>query len=335
MIFRKHFFFGGEQFKVTGPGRWRDAELRLLSIALNNHQLVMGVEYQNSTPIALSCVSVRISVHAQDEWRIADTLSATAGLRYDYNNRTDNRLSPRGALIWQAMPKTTFKALYGYTHRSPNSYGRDFSSVAASGFVSSALYGKTADTTELVADYQPMINMNVRASTYYWDLQHILSVAPYPDGTNSLIHLHAPHRIITKGAELSVDKTWDWGARARGSFGIQDADQHHSHLPSSPYHLGELNFFIPISRMRNLCVDHKLQYYCKHKTVDASNTTGDYFLSNFNLMTDIRWIKGLEASLRIYNLFDENYQHPTTAPNWQNIFLQPDRTERLRMDYRF
>lgn len=54
-----------------------------------------------------------------------------------------------------------------------------FSSVAVSGVVSSALYGKTADMAELVADYQPMINMNVRASTYYWDLQHILSVVPY------------------------------------------------------------------------------------------------------------------------------------------------------------
>lgn len=116
-----------------------------------------------------------------------------------------------------------------------------------------------------------------------------------------------------------MDKTWDWGARARGSFGIQDTDQHHSH-PNSPCHLGELNFSIPIPRMKNLCVDHKLQYYSKHKTVDASNT-GSYFLSNPNLMTDVRWIKGLEASLRIYNLFDENYQHPTMSSNWQNIFL--------------
>ncbi|PXW90855.1 hypothetical protein C8R34_102173 [Nitrosomonas sp. Nm84] len=231
------------------------------------------------------------------------------------------------------MPKTTFKALYGCAHRSPNSYGCDFSSVASSGVVSSALY-VNADTAGLVADYQPMINTNVHAPTYYWDLQHILSVVPYPGGINSLIHQHALHRIIAKGAELSVDKTWDWGTRVRGSFDIQDTDQHHSHLPNSPYHLGELNFSIPIPRMKNLCVDYKLQYYSKHKTVDAPNI-GSYFLSNLNLMTDVRWIKGLEASLRICNLLDENYQHPTTAPNWQNIFLQPDRTERLRMGYRF
>ncbi|PXW90856.1 hypothetical protein C8R34_102174 [Nitrosomonas sp. Nm84] len=38
------FLLGGEKFKVTGPGSWRGTELRLLSIALNNHQLVMGVE---------------------------------------------------------------------------------------------------------------------------------------------------------------------------------------------------------------------------------------------------------------------------------------------------
>ena len=28
---------------------------------------------------------IRVGVYAQDEWRITDTLSATVGLRYDYN----------------------------------------------------------------------------------------------------------------------------------------------------------------------------------------------------------------------------------------------------------
>ncbi|WP_297324462.1 TonB-dependent receptor [Nitrosomonas sp.] len=345
--FSQSFFLGGEKFRVTGPSSWHGAELRLLSTAITNHQLMMGVEYQNSTSIkqtfqnsatdenliVTNSAVVRIGVYAQDGWRITDTLSATVGLRYDYNNWIGNRLSPRGALVWQATPKTTFKVLYGRAHRSPNSYERDFSSVAVTGAVNSGLNGETVDTTELVADYQPITNMIVRASAYYWNMHGIIT-EQFDLATNNFVYQPTPHRIIAKGTELSVDKTWDWGARTRASFGIQDADQHHSHLPNSPYHLGKLNLSVPIPLMKNLRAGYELQYYGKRKTVDGPNTDS-YFLSNLNLVTDVRWVKGLEASLSIYNLFDENYQHPTTASNWQNIFLQPDGTLRFRMDYRF
>lgn len=82
---------------------------------------MIGVEYQNNTRIdqtfvnfansaenvAIGSSVVRVGVFAQDEWRIFPTLSATLGLRYDYITWIGNRLSPRGALIWQATPQTT------------------------------------------------------------------------------------------------------------------------------------------------------------------------------------------------------------------------------------
>jgi len=76
-----------------------------------------------------------------------------------------------------------------------------------------------------------------------------------------------------------------------------------------------------------------LQYYGKRKTLDGTHTD-NYFLSNLNVVTDVRWVKGLEASLSFYNLFNEHYQQPTDV-NWQSSLLQPGRTIRLRMDYRF
>ena len=60
----------------------------------------------------------RIGVYAQDELRIADTLTATLGLRVDHDNVTGTQASPRAALIWQAAPASTLKALYGRAHRA-------------------------------------------------------------------------------------------------------------------------------------------------------------------------------------------------------------------------
>ncbi|MDP3665028.1 MAG: TonB-dependent receptor [Nitrosomonas sp.] len=341
--------YGGEKTLSTGPSDWHGAELRLLSIALSNHKLMAGVEYQNNTSIkqsfqnfdhpedniAIKSSVVRVGVYAQDEWRITDTLSATVGLRYDYSawiGNLGNRLSPRGALIWQATPKTTFKALYGRAHRSPNAYERDYND-GVSQVANPGLRSEMVDTAELVADYLPLPNMNLRATVYAWDMHNIIALGIDPVSGLSQ-YQQTSQKVLARGTELSLDKTWDWGARLRSSFGIQNAEQQDSHLTNSPYHLGKLNISIPIPLITGLRAGYELQYYGKRKTLDGTHTD-NYVLSNLNLVTNVPQVKGLEASLSFYNLFNENYRHPAADTNWQNFFWQPGRTVRLRMDYRF
>ncbi|UJP05891.1 MAG: TonB-dependent receptor [Nitrosomonas sp.] len=333
---------------ATGPSSWHGAELRLLSTAINNHSLMLGIEYQNNTSIRQTFENitppevlvvtnspvVRVGVYGQDEWRITDTLTATVGLRYDYNGWIGSRLSPRAGLVWQASDKTVLKALYGRAHRAPNSYERDFSTITTLGAPNSGLRGETIDTAEIVADHQPQPNMNVRASAYFIDMFNVIALDINPIDPFLSIYGQAPHRMISKGVELSLDKTWDWGGRFRSSFGFQDAEQHGAHLKNSPYHLGKINFIIPIPLMKNLHAGYELQYYGARETKDGAQTDS-YVLSNLNLVTDVRWMKSLEASLSVYNMFNENYQHPAGGSNWQDIFWQPGRTVRFRLDYRF
>jgi len=341
--------YGGEKTLSTGPSDWHGAELRLLSTALSNHKLMAGVEYQNNTSIkqsfqnfdhpedniAIKSSVVRVGVYAQDEWRITDTLSATVGLRYDYSawiGNLGNRLSPRGALIWQATPKTTFKALYGRAHRSPNAYERDYTD-GISQVANPGLRSEMVDTAELVADYLPLPNMNLRATVYAWDMHNIIALGIDPVSGLSQ-YQQTSQKVLARGTELSLDKTWDWGARLRSSFGIQNAEQQDSHLTNSPYHLGKLNISIPIPLITGLRAGYELQYYGKRKALDGTHTD-NYVLSNLNLVTNVPQVKGLEASLSVFNLFNENYRHPAADTNWQNFLWQPGRTVRLRMDYRF
>ncbi len=338
--------YSGEKNLFTGPSDWHGAELRFLSTALTDHKLMLGVEYQNNTrikqtfqnfanpidDIALRDSVVRVGVYVQDEWRITETLSATVGLRYDHNDWIGSRLSPRGALIWQATPKTTFKALYGRAHRSPNSYERNYND-GVSQVANPGLHSEAVDTAELVADYQPLPNMNLRATVYAWDMYNLITLGTDPVSGFSQYQQQSG-KVRARGGELSLDKTWDWGARFRGSFGVQNAEQQHAQLPNAPYYLGKLNFSIPIPLITGLRAGYELQYYGKRKTLDGTST-GSYVLSNLNLVTDVQWVKGLEASLSFYNLFNEHYQHPAADTNWQNSLMQPGRTVRLRLDYRF
>ncbi|MDE2388013.1 MAG: TonB-dependent receptor [Betaproteobacteria bacterium] len=339
-------FYSGEKTVSTGPSDWHGVELRLLSTAFAGHKLMAGFEYQNNTNITqtfqnfdnpnenlrIKSSVVRLGVYLQDEWRITDTLSATVGLRYDHNHWIGSRLSPRGALIWQATPKATFKALYGRAHRSPNSYERDYGD-GISQAANPGLRSEFIDTAELVADYLAQPTLNLRANVYAWNMHNLIDLGIDPLSGLSQYQQNSG-KVLARGAELSLDKTWDWGGRVRGSFGLQNTEQQNSHLPNSPYYLGKLNFSLPIPLITGLRAGYELQYYSKRKTLDGSNT-GDSVISNLNLVTNIPQVKGLEASLSIYNLFDEHYLQPAADTNWQNTFLQPGRTVRFRLDYRF
>lgn len=338
--------YEGQKTLSTGPSFWHGAELRFVSSAIASHKLMAGVEYQNNTHIKqtfeylenpadnliVRSSVVRTGVYLQDEWRITDTLSSTLGVRYDYNNWIGNRLSPRGALIWQATPKTSFKAIYGRAHRSPNSYERDYGD-GVSQIANPGLRGETIDAAELVADYFPEPNLNLRASIYAWDVYNIIALGfnPFLEASQ---YQQTHDKVKARGIELYFDKTWDWGARLRSSFGIQDASQKGSHIPNSPQLLGKLNVLVPIPLMTGLKAGYELQYFGERKTLNGPNTDS-YFLSNLNLMSDIRWVRGLEASLAIYNLFNEHYFHPVSDSSWHNSLMQPGRTVRFRLEYRF
>lgn len=338
--------YEGQKTLSTGPSFWHGAELRFVSSAIANHKLMAGVEYQNNTHIKqtfeylenpadnLSVRSsvVRTGIYLQDEWRITNTISSTLGVRYDYNNWIGNRLSPRGALIWQATPTAAFKAIYGRAHRSPNSYERDYGD-GVSQISNPGLRGETIDAAELVADYFPEPNLNLRASLYAWDVYNIIAL-----GFNPLLeasqYQQTHDKVRARGIELYFDKTWNWGARLRSSFGIQDASQKGSHIANSPQLLGKINVLLPIPLMNGLKAGYELQYFGERKTLNGPNTDS-YFLSNLNLMSDIKWVKGLEASLAVYNLFNEHYLHPVPDSSWHNSLMQPGRTIRLRLEYRF
>lgn len=338
--------YDGEKTLATGPSDWHGAEIRLVSTAISNHKLMLGVEYQNNTRIQqtnqifthpedsvniLSSV-LRTGVYFQDEWQIADTLIATAGLRYDYNGWIGSRLSPRGALIWQATSKTTVKALYGRAHRAPNSYERDLDD-GISQMANPDLSSEAIDTVELISDYRVTESMNLRASLYHWNMRNLIFFGENPTPNERPLFQQKDAKVIANGIEFSADKTWGWGGRLRTSFAFQNNEFENSKLVNSPQYLGKLNFTAPLP-FSGLRLGYELQYNSKRKTPGGSQLDG-YVLSNLNLMTDVRGIKGLQASLALYNLFDEHYLHPASDNNWQNSIIQDGRSIRFRLDYRF
>ncbi|MDG4475628.1 TonB-dependent receptor plug domain-containing protein [Thiovibrio frasassiensis] len=329
---------------ATAAGDWLGAELRLLYKGLNNHKLMLGMEGQNNSRIdqtnddlttpgmetQINGSGTRFGIYTQDEWRLSDTWSTTLGVRVDRNNNTDTLFSPRAALIWQALPETTLKAMYGRAHRAPNAYERDYDDGVAQ-VANPTLENETIDTLELNIEQRLTRDFSVRTSIYQWSMLDIVTLGIDP--LSGLPQYQSGDKLTARGVELSADKTWESGGRVRGSVAYQDIAYANNEEPlNSPQWLGKLNLSQPLP-WPGLRLGYELRYDAKRQTIDGSYLKG-YWLSNLTV-TASKWLPRMEISLGIHNLFDQYYEHPTSDINWQNALAQDGRSVWAKMDYRF
>ena len=343
--FRAKFSFVrlGGPVTVLSPSDWRGAEVRLLSTGLKDHKLMLGLEIQDNVrydqslllsanpaaSIVIPGSGYRAGLYVQDEWRIVDSLTATMGLRLDRNNVTGNKHSPRAALIWQAAPATTLKALFGRAHRAPNAFERDYDTFAQAG--NPELKGESIDTLEFVADHRVGSNLTLRGALYQWSIRDLVTLGIEP--ASGKLQYQSGDKVKARGVELSADKTWARGVRLRGSVSVQDVSQvSDGGLLNSPKWLGKLNLSAPLP-VAGLRAGYELRYDSKRLSLDGSELDG-YALSNLYLSSDAL-ANGLELSLGIYNLFDTRYEYPGSHNHWQNALEQDGRSVRVKLVYKF
>jgi outer membrane receptor protein involved in Fe transport len=329
--------FGGTLYTYPSTPDLIGVEARLVSTALGAHILMLGVEAQDNYNTDQSQIvpakpaldvyvpgsGYRVGVYGQDEWHLLNPLAATLGLRVDSNEKTGTALSPRLALIWDATSETTAKALYGVAHRAPNS----FEDLA--GFEPDApslrLNDETIDTLELDVDHRLGRDLTLRASVYQWTLHDLILEN---DVTQQYQNTQPVH---THGVELSMDKTWDSGARLRDSVSIQHANYRSGgEVANSPEILGKLNFSSPLP-VDGVRLGYELSYDSSRLTLNGT-PLGGYALSNLFLSTE-SLARGLEISVGVGNLFDKRYAQPASANHWQDSLEQDGRSVRADLHY--
>ena len=262
--------------------------------------------------------SDRVGLYGQDEWRVTNALAATLGLRADRNDTTGTALSPRVALIWQATSQTTAKALYGVAHRAPNAF-EDLSGYVP-GAHSLGLSGETINTLEFDVDQRVSRTLALRAAIYKWTLRDLIV-------ERDILYGYQNDRPVdARGIELSMDKTWDFGARLRDSVSLHHASYGSgADVANSPEVLAKLNFSSPLP-IHGVRLGYELRYDSSRLTLNGARL-GGYTLSNVFLSSE-SLAKGLEVSLGVGNLFDKHYAQPASANHWQTSLQQDGRSVR-------
>ena len=338
------FRYAGVPNLAKGESDWHGGELRLLHTGIAGHKLMFGAEWQRNSRIMQSnddptTVGIdtsirgdgrRHGIYFQDEWQFADAWTSIVGLRADRSDVGGSQISPRLGLIWQAAPATTLKMLYGRAHRAPNAYERDYDD-AVSQIANPGLDNEIVDTYELIADHRLGNGTSLRASLYRWRLDDIISLTT--DAASGLTQYRSGQRIDARGIELSAARHWLSGVRLRGSVSFQDVTQPAGRkLENSPRWLGRFNLIYPLP-WHGLRLGYEYRFEGRRRTLDGAILDA-YSLSHLNLSAE-GWIRGMDLSLAVRNLFDRRYRHPGADSNWQDSFTQDGRAVLLKMDYRF
>jgi outer membrane receptor for ferrienterochelin and colicins len=320
-------------------GEWWGAELQLNKRLWERHVITLGAEYRDDfrqeqqisgqNPITRTRQSY--GIYAQGDFALLTNLHLDGGVRYDQYSDFDPAIDPRVALIYNPFEKSTFKFIYGAAFRAPN-----FSELSDPRF--QAIKPEEITAYELV--YEQQIGQHLRSSiTGFYNQMNNLIVFNSGSFTN--------FNAETEGLEMALEGFWANGTRGRVSYSLQDTRDHSVgwDMPDSPTHLIKLNLSVPLVGDK-LFAGAEFQYTSTrlslHNTTDASGQpltvqgadAAGYGILNLTLFSQ-NFIKNLEFSASLYNVFDRKYSDPASHFHQQDTIEQDGRSFRVKLTYRF
>ena len=320
-------------------GEWWGAELQLNKRLWERHVVTLGAEYRDdfrqeqqiSGQNTIARTRQSYGIYAQGDFALLTNLHLDGGVRYDQYSDFDPAIDPRVALIYNPFEKSTFKFIYGAAFRAPN-----FSELSDPRF--QAIKPEEITAYELV--YEQQIGQHLRSSiTGFYNQMNNLIVFNSGSFTN--------FNAETEGLEMALEGFWANGTRGRVSYSLQDTRDHSVgwDMPDSPTHLIKLNLSVPLVGDK-LFAGAEFQYTSTrlslHNTTDASGQpltvqgadAAGYGILNLTLFSQ-NFIKNLEFSASLYNVFDRKYSDPASHFHQQDTIEQDGRSFRVKLTYRF
>jgi outer membrane receptor for ferrienterochelin and colicins len=323
-------------------GRWVGGEWQATMHVSPRHKLMFGGEYRyNMREFQYSYddleprfyyldddrSSSTLGVFAQDEFRIRDDLTLSAGLRMDrYSEGAGSTVNPRLALIYNPTKTATLKALYGEAFRAPNPYERYYNTAQAS---QPMLEPETVRTYELVYEQYLGSRYAVNVSAYHYEVAELISQTATDEGDPFFGNLDSAR---ANGVELEIEGKYPSGAHVRASYALQRAEDGSGELSSSPQGLGKLNVSVPVFAGR-LFAGLELQYQSASRTI-IGGTAPAFCVANLTLVSR-HLLRGLELSGGVFNAFDRKYGYAGAEDHAQPVLEQDGRTFRGSFTYRF
>jgi outer membrane receptor for ferrienterochelin and colicins len=268
------------------------------------------------------------SAFGQAEYQISSHLTAVVGVRTEEHSRSGSATAPRGALIITPKSGTSLKLLYGHAYRAPS---------AAEAHLETSFYQRNPalrperiQTLELSLSHRFAPEVLAAMSLYQYRLRDLIDQVEFT--TDGALRFQNTSNSRGTGVEFEVDTRPSHRLQVRGSYAYQHATQEpdEDHLSNVPEHIvsveatmGTVAGFRP-----GIAVRHE-----SGRLTLAGAETESFLRTDLHLGVARRW--GIDAGLRITNVFDTDYAVPVGIEHRQDTIVQPGRRFAVYGSWRF
>ncbi|NOT86334.1 MAG: TonB-dependent receptor [Methylococcaceae bacterium] len=325
--------------KDLAYGEWWRAELEASKVLWEDHRLTVGGQYQDNfhqfltnydreTYVASDTSTYQYAIFIQDDYSILDSLTLNAGVRLDYFSIFGETVNPRVGLIYNPWQNSTVKLLYGTAFRAPNQNELNY---IGTGITNSLhLQPEKLQTLELVLEHYFTSQLRVELNLFQTNIDKVIALTAID---NVLLQQQNIGNYDAHGIEAQIENNWLNGWQGRISYSWQQTKDKATNqiISNSPEHLLKLNLIAPLWTDK-VFLGFETQVMSARKT--SSGEVAGHVVSNLTLFTQ-KWLKGLELSGGVYNLFDQRYFDPVSDAYRQNGIQQDALTFRVKASLDF
>ncbi len=180
------------------------------------HDLLFGSAvrhnyYDDNTPATIEADNILIpSFFAQDEYKFATKHSFLAGLRYDYDQRHGNILTPRAAYKWKISDSDIFRVNAGTGFRVVNLFTEEHAALTGARDVVIAEELKPERSVNVNLNYLKKIYsdngtfIGVDASAFYTRFSNVI-LPDYETNPNQIIYDNLDGKSVSQGISANLD----------------------------------------------------------------------------------------------------------------------------------
>jgi iron complex outermembrane receptor protein len=272
-------------------------------------------------------------LYAHDRWQLSDAFGIEGGFRADFNARTDPVLAPQLALRFQpGASGSTIRLGYSRGYRLPSLLETEIDRNGGS-FPNAGLTPEIANSLELAWRQPVNDRLGLNLALYHQALDGPIIT------DDNFQYQNAPDSILrAAGLEGGLVLRWPQGPTTYLNYNFNFGNGDKVNIPSPICKFG-----VTVPFWRHFTFYTEGQYEGARLGFDG-RYTAPFFLLNGNLRFQLRptaerpgnrVLRRSSIALRVFNLFDEFYQHPAGPAQGVQRITQNGRTWQTQLTLRF
>ncbi|MEH6627006.1 MAG: TonB-dependent receptor [Motiliproteus sp.] len=266
----------------------------------------------------------------QDEWRLNNDWSLTAGVRWDHYSDFGESTNPRIALVWETSHNLTTKLLYGTAFRAP-AFNEQYLINNPAALGNPDLTPEEIETVELAFDYRPNFDTSIKLTLFVYEATDLIDTVAV--GTTE----QTDNVRDQDGHGLELELGWKLSDRFKiyGNYAFQHSENADTgaDVADAPQHSTYLDMQYTFTEQMSASVQHYWIGSRPREAGDSRAEVDDYHWVNLRLGYSLD-AGHLQLAMTVKNLFDSNAREPAST-SIPNDYLLEERSIWGQVTYRY